>query len=80
MTIPTERYYALIKTREFLRALLDPKQTPKVPKSIRSQAYSCLRHYPGDLYLDYVAERVPEHFEKDKADGAVVAASNKRKR
>ena len=34
-------------TREFLRELLDPKKTPKVPKSIRKHALSCLRHWPN---------------------------------
>ena len=52
MTIPSEKINALIKTREFLRSLLDPKQTPKVPKSVRKSAYWCLRHYPWDMDIE----------------------------
>ena len=48
MTLPNERFSAIINTREFLRSLLDPKKTPKVPKHIRISAYYCLRHFPSD--------------------------------
>lgn len=48
MTLPNERYQAIQNTRKFLRSLLDPKQTPKVPRWIRREAYYCLKHYPGD--------------------------------
>jgi hypothetical protein len=60
MTIPSERYYALIKTREFLEALLDPKRTPKVPRSIRKEAYWCLRHFPWDVHLSRIAKKLPD--------------------
>lgn len=56
MTLPYERTYAVHNTREFLRSLLDPKQTPKVPKKIRQQAYRCLKHYPTDLDLERAAD------------------------
>jgi len=46
MTLPYEEVYALERTREFLRKLLDPKQTPRVPRAIRKEAGTCLRHYP----------------------------------
>lgn len=49
MTIPVERSRAIHNTREFLRALMDPQKTPKVPLSIRKQARSCLKHYPSDF-------------------------------
>ena len=55
MTLPDERYRAIVWTREFLRDLLDPKKTPKVPKGIRRQAYACLKHYPGTSDLDVLA-------------------------
>jgi hypothetical protein len=66
MTIPAERYYSLLKTREFLKDLLDPKKTPRVPRAIRSQAYWCLRHYPWDIHLEMIPQRVPEHFEEER--------------
>lgn len=60
MTIPLERTYAVKNTRQFLLDLLDPKLTPRVPKSIREQAYHCLRHYPTDFDMDMIAEREDE--------------------
>ena len=51
MTLPNERLYAINKTRNFLRQLLNREETPKVPKPIRLAALSCLRHYPGDWEL-----------------------------
>ena len=42
--------------------LLDPKQTPKVPKWIRQQARWCLKHYPTDLDLAKAMKKCPEIF------------------
>ncbi len=47
MTVPNERTRAVLYTKDFLRDLLDPKKTPRVPKEIRQRAYRCLRHYPA---------------------------------
>ena len=47
MTIPVERTRAVLNARQFLCDLLDPKATPKVPRSIRQRASRVLRHYPG---------------------------------
>ena len=63
MTLPHERYNAVIRTEEFLKDLLDPKKTPRVPKKIRKQAYYCLRHYPGGYNLDVIATKCPEVLE-----------------
>ena len=46
MSTYDEQKFALIRTKEFLFALLDPKQTPKVPREVRKKASQCLRHYP----------------------------------
>jgi hypothetical protein len=56
MTLPDERTRAVTKTRAFLRALLRPDLTPKVPRWIRDEAYACLRHYPGVLEINAAAE------------------------
>jgi hypothetical protein len=48
MSLKDEKIRAIKSTREFLRELLDPSKTPKVPQAIRKQAYSCLRHFPFD--------------------------------
>jgi len=63
MTMPNERYNAIKRTENFLKDLMDPKATPRVPKEIRKQAYYCLRHYPGNYYLDMLATRSPDILE-----------------
>lgn len=62
MTIPSERTRAIIQTREFLISLLDTKQTPKVPKSIRMQARSLLRHYPSHYDMIEASKKLPYIF------------------
>lgn len=66
MTLPDERLRAVNYTREFLSALLDPKQTPKVPKDIRRWAGRCLRHYPHEYEMTIVADAVPGYFYNPK--------------
>jgi hypothetical protein len=63
MTLPYERYSAIKRTEQFLKDLMDPKKTPRVPKEIRKQAYYCLRHYPGNYDLDVLATKSPEIIE-----------------
>ena len=46
MSLREEQYRSLKKTRNFLRDLLNPSQTPRVPSKVREQASRCLRHYP----------------------------------
>jgi hypothetical protein len=47
MTLPDERFRAVIQTKNFLGELADPSKTPRIPKAIRQQAVWCLRHYPS---------------------------------
>jgi hypothetical protein len=44
MTIPIEHIHSLRMTRNFLRELMDPKKTPGIPRCVRKQASSCMRH------------------------------------
>ncbi len=60
MTLPDERYRAVQNTRRFLQDLMDPKKTPKIPRTIREQAYAMLRHYPNDYDLDRLSEKSPD--------------------
>lgn len=60
MTIPFERTRALIQTKEFLQALLDPTETPRVPKALRDQAKRLLRHYPTYFDLEKAHRALPE--------------------
>ena len=60
MTLPCERTWSVKNTEEFLRSLLDPKKTPRVPSFVRKEAYRCLRHYPGEYYMERSQELAPE--------------------
>lgn len=57
MTLPCERVAAVNNTREFLYSLLDPKQTPKVPKHIREASRRLLKHYPSEMDMDIIANK-----------------------
>ena len=63
MTVPRERTNAVIFTEKFLKDLLDPKVTPRVPRAIRQRALSLLRHYPSQYHMEVIAER------EDQAEG-----------
>lgn len=56
ITLGDERLRAVNITREFLRDLLDPKKTPRIPRHIRQSAYRCLRHYPGAHDMEQAAK------------------------
>lgn len=56
MTLPFERTSAVNRTREFLIDLMDPRETPRIPKTIRDQARSLLRHYPSSFEMDMACE------------------------
>lgn len=60
MTMPDERTWAVNNTRQFLIDLLDPKKTPRVPSEVRKQASRCLRHYPGEYYMEQSQEGLPD--------------------
>lgn len=64
MTLPDERYNALLRSRDFLRDLLDPKKTPRVPKAVRTQAYYCLKHFPWEMHLEELSKKLPDLFGK----------------
>ena len=64
MTLPDERYRAVKWAEEFLLELTDPKKTPGIPKKIRQQAWSILRHYPTVWDMQIVAREVPSVFQE----------------
>lgn len=68
MTLPNERTRAVKYAQEFMRSLLDPKQTPRVPKAIRKEAYRVLRHFPNTLDISQAAEKLPNVFAKPECD------------
>jgi hypothetical protein len=57
MTVPVERSNAVIFTEQFLKDLMDPKKTPRVPKTIRQQARHLLRHYPSKFEMEVISQR-----------------------
>jgi hypothetical protein len=62
MTIPFERTRALVQTKQFLEAMLDPKETPRVPRWMRGRAKALLRHYPGLCEIEMAHKALPEEF------------------
>jgi hypothetical protein len=61
MTLPDERYRAVVQTQKFLLEILT---TPRVPKAIKDRARSCLRHYPSDWDMQRAAEGSPDVFQQ----------------
>jgi hypothetical protein len=59
MTLPDERYRAVVQTKKFLEELLT---TPRIPKSVKGNARWCLRHYPTEFDMRETADKVPEIF------------------
>ena len=64
MTLPDERYRAVVQTRRFLLDLCNTQHTPRVPKLIRETARSMLRHYPSDYEMQRAAEGSPDVFQE----------------
>lgn len=62
MTLPNERRRSINMAREFLRSLLDPKMTPRIPKDIRRKASAVLRHFPSEYHMDEAQELAPKLF------------------
>lgn len=58
--MPHERLRSLKYARDFLRRLLDPKQSPKVPKAMRKEAYHVLRHFPSAFEVERLSQLDPK--------------------
>ena len=52
MSLPCEKKRAVIWSRRFLRSLLVPYETPRVPRVYRQEASRLLRHFPYEGELD----------------------------
>ncbi len=68
MTLPDERYRAVIQTRRFLLDLCNPAHTPRVSRLVRDTARSMLRHYPSDWDMQRAAQACPEVFTERMED------------
>lgn len=63
MTLPDERYRAVKYTAEFLSRLAGGEYL-RVPKAVRDEARSLLRHYPSQWDLQRAAATSPEVFQE----------------
>jgi hypothetical protein len=64
MTLPDERYRAVVQTRRFLLDLCNIQQTPRIPKRIRETARAMLRHYPSEWEMNRAAISAPDIFQE----------------
>jgi hypothetical protein len=62
MTLPDERYRAVVQAAQLLADLCNTKATPRIPQRIRDRARSVLRHYPSGWDLARVSEQCPDIF------------------
>jgi hypothetical protein len=63
MTLPDERYRSVQWAASFLSRLAGG-DIPRVPKAVRDEARSILRHYPGTWDMNRVAAASPEVFQE----------------
>ena len=69
MTLPDERYRAVKWAEGFLKRLAGGDiDIPRVPKAVRDEARSILRHYPTDYDMNRAAEAAPEVFQERMED------------
>lgn len=68
MTLPDERYRAVVATRRFLLDLCNSEHTPRVPKLVRETARAMLRHYPSDWDMQRTARMAPDVFAEKMED------------
>jgi hypothetical protein len=61
MTLPDERYRAVVQTEKFLVEILS---TPRIPKAIKDRARGCLRHYPNEWEMKRAAVGAPDVFQE----------------
>jgi len=64
MTLPDERYRAIMYAKQLCEDLLYAHKTPRVPKVIRDRARHVLRHFPGEYLLASLAESCPDILER----------------
>jgi hypothetical protein len=64
MTLPDERYRAVIQTAKFLQALSYSSEIKRVPLAVRQQARALLRHYPSDWDMKRAADGAPDVFQE----------------
>ena len=67
MTLPDERYRAVKFAEQFLSRLAGG-QYARVPKAVRDEARSVLRHYPSEYDMNRAARGAPDVFQERMDD------------
>ena len=67
MTLPDERYRAVKFAEQFLSRLAGG-QYARVPKAVRDEARSILRHYPSEYDMNRAARGAPDVFQERMDD------------
>ena len=67
LTLPDERYRAVKWAEGFLKRLAG-EGFDRVPKAVRDEARSILRHYPSDYDMNRAAQGAPEVFQERMED------------
>lgn len=63
MTLPDERYRAVMWANRFLQELAtDRKKYPRIPKVVRQEAFSILRHFPSEWDMNRASHHAPDIF------------------
>lgn len=68
MTLPDERYSAVLRARQLLLNLCNSQHTPRVPKLIRDEARYCLRHFPSEWDMQTASRGAPDVFAERMED------------
>jgi hypothetical protein len=65
MTLPDERYRAVLWAKRFLQDLAhDTKKYPRIPRAVRQEAYSIMRHFPGEWDMKRASDASPDVFQE----------------
>ena len=65
MTLPDERYRAVMWAEKFLQELAhDTKKYPRISKEVRREAYSIARHFPNSWDMKRAADGAPDVFQE----------------
>jgi hypothetical protein len=68
MTLPDERYRAVMQTAKFLQALSHSSELKRVPLAVRQQARALLRHYPSEYDMKKVSQTSADIFAERMED------------
>ncbi len=64
MTLPDERYRAVLWAGRFLQSLSYSSETPRVPLKIRQEARAILRHFPSEWDMKRASDGAPDVFQE----------------